>query len=332
MPEETFPPPEFSADEIAALRARMDTLVDCRALAADFREARTQKSEIELARLMAQYGIDGTKSLTDIEDDDLGDAYDVADEPEVHALRYVPVGMWTPADIHLMCIYQHGLDTTLWLAIDILKRDPLMEATHYETDLLAVVALRLSEGAIRPAPSGEMAITATSAAHRKAVAQAWRRFEDKCEQLDLDDDEVTDHHALVASGWRLPAPYPFRDTRDLLNDLAKAGEYLSPARVLFHAEGMVFYGYYRPRSGLEVIPATEIRDSRTREFLDRGDVFYFRRETRFVIIADGEGVRLRHFSESAVENWLGISFETPEAAMDYAVDMFGVTMTDWRRG
>jgi glycogen debranching enzyme len=77
------------------------------------------------------------------------------------------------------------------------------------------------------------------------------------------------------------------------------------------------------------MPRRDFEDSEIRAHLDAPDTFWFRRVTRFEIVPAGQGVRLRHFSQSAIENSHGIAFETADAAKDYARSEYGVAREAW---
>lgn len=63
---------------------------------------------------------------------------------KVHELRRKPVGELTPEDLRLLLGQQVGVDVLLPRALELLKRDPLIEGDFYPGDLLASV-LRLPQ-------------------------------------------------------------------------------------------------------------------------------------------------------------------------------------------
>ena len=56
-----------------------------------------------------------------------------------HALRKKPISQLEVADLRLLIGQDVGLPFSVPLALDILERDPLIEAEHYRGDLLAAV-------------------------------------------------------------------------------------------------------------------------------------------------------------------------------------------------
>lgn len=321
--------------QIEALRERMNTRVDCRALAETFINERPAPGRERLMRLADAYGIDGLKTLTDIENHDAGDAYDVADEPQVHALRYVPIGRWTPNDITLMLGYGHGACDALWLAIDVLEDCPLIEARYYEGDLLIeasrVASDRNAPDYPRRAPVRNrlFAILDTAMQHIRA------RFERTADDIDQAPEHRAAAWARLLSGGRAPEADPYHWIADYLNEMTKARDYLDPPSVLLEAEGTLTYAHYRPRSGLEIVPANALRNPDVSELLSNSRSFSFKRATRFEITTpqrdEEDGVRLRHFSDAAIENHLGIRFKNIDEAVGYARQLFGVADKAWRK-
>jgi hypothetical protein len=86
------------------------------------------------------------QSLDDIEGTTWGPAPEDATTlvAKVHELRRKPVGELTPEDLRLLLGQQVGVDVLLPRALDVLRRDPLIEGDFYPGDLLASV-LRLPQ-------------------------------------------------------------------------------------------------------------------------------------------------------------------------------------------
>jgi len=56
-----------------------------------------------------------------------------------HRLRQVPLDEFTPGDLRIMIGQDIGLQWLIPLALDVLEKDPLVEGTFYEGDLLVTV-------------------------------------------------------------------------------------------------------------------------------------------------------------------------------------------------
>ena len=330
MAEEKFEPIEYSPEEIREIRERMSQTVDARDLARRMIEARTRRPDAWADDIAKRFGFDPRQSLTEFEQFDAGDGHDVADEPEVHALRHVPMDHWTPNDVCLMLAYGIGVECALWLALDILSREPMIEARHFEGDLLLVAAQTLASGEAKDFGDADRAPALLRAALDDAHRDIWARFAVQADEQGLSDAEREEHRTRLSRGFAVREPGPFRATGRRLNRLAEALCMLDAPQVLATAAAEMVYAYYRPRRGLEIVPPADLADPEIRAHLEHEDTFYFRRETRFEIVAaEAGGVRLRHFSESAIENHHGLWFENEDAATGYAVDAFGVPPGAW---
>ncbi|MCO5057629.1 MAG: contact-dependent growth inhibition system immunity protein [Rhizobiaceae bacterium] len=176
MAEEKFEPIEYSPEEIREIRERMSQTVDARDLARRMIEARTRRPDAWADDIAKRFGFDPRQSLTEFEQFDAGDGHDVADEPEVHALRHVPMNHWTPNDVCLMLAYGIGVECALWLALDILSREPMIEARHFEGDLLLVAAQTLASGEAKEIGDADRATALLRAALDDAHRGIWARF------------------------------------------------------------------------------------------------------------------------------------------------------------
>lgn len=331
MPEEKFSKLEYSDDEIAALRDQMATVVDCRELAERMTGDRRPANPFRRRLLMHRFGIDADRTLTEIEGVDLGDTTLWADLADVHALRHVPLGHWSDGDIALMLVYGHGGPTVQGLALERLERQPLLEAAHYEGDLLVVTARRISAESSNADAVGQWMRKVMAEVLGATEQEIWTRFYAHCAELGLGGPDVGAARQRLSSGARPPAGNPFGDTGHALNMLAEATDLIAPARRLWVAEAELPYARYRKRMGVELMPRTEFSDPEIRAGLDAPDGFWFSRQTRFQIVEDGLGVRLRHFADSAVENWHGMAFETAEAARAHATWTYGVPQEAWEK-
>lgn len=321
--EDGFPILRFTPEEMAATRARMAEVVDCRALAETLLADRPTPSRDRLLELADAWGIDGTKTLTEIDGEDLGDANDVADEPEVHALRYVPVGRWLPGDIGLMLNYGHGVTIAAALAERLLRDDPLVEAQHYPGDLLQSFA-RMAEETRQMDALGDL----IAAAKR----QTWDLFETACNAAHLDDHARRESRNRLECGERSPpGQNPFLEVEGLLDIIAGVSDLVCPPTLLWLAQAKQLFAHYRPRKSIELVPLPDLDNADYRRTIADPETFKFRRDTRFAILHETSGgIRLRIFAESAVDHRHGIAFGTVEAAKAKALRDYGIAEEDWR--
>ena len=331
MAEAKFEFLEFTPEEIRATRERMSKTVDSHALAHAFMAQRTPRPAQWAQSFEGRFGFDPRRTLTELEGFDAGDGYDVADEPQVHALRRVPLTYWTAGDACLMLTYRQGIGFGLWLALDMLAADPMLEASHYPGDLLIAAAGLVGESGQPSAPSGETARGMLAGYTGKAEIDIWRRFEEKADRLGLSDTARRSERERIADSLRSEEERDqFWEIASNLNYLAEARATLTPPIVLRQAAAEMIYAVYRPRHGLEIVPRRDLDNPAIRAHLEKEETFYFRRGTRFEIVDAGDGaVRLRHFSQSAIENWLGIAFDSVDAAIAYARTEFGVAREAW---
>jgi hypothetical protein len=330
MAEEKFeflPPTE---EELRNLETRANTKVDSRVMAEQMVADRDARPASWIAAFEARFGIDPRRTLTELEEIDAGDGFAIHDEPEVHALRRVPLARWTAGDVQLMLTYRQGLQHAIWLAVPILESAPMIEAVHYAGDLLLMSAKVVATTDLTAAPSGETARIAIQSAADGAERSIWNAFDEQGRALKTSDADREAARQRLVEGHPFDAYDPFWETERSLNTLAEARDALSPATILGEAEAEMVYAVYRPRRGLELVPAYDLADPGVIASLDHPDTFYFRRETRFEIVAHGERVRLRHFSPSAIENWHGIGFAEEGEAIAFAQHRFGIAPTAWR--
>ncbi|MEM6762254.1 MAG: contact-dependent growth inhibition system immunity protein [Pseudomonadota bacterium] len=324
--EDGFPILRFTEEEMAKTRERMNTLVDCKALAREIMQQRPAPDPQLLASLAEEDGIDGTKTLTELEGNDMGDTHDVADEPLVHALRYVPLAQWSARDVALMLVYHHGVPQAAALAERLLRQDPMMEAEHYAGDLLTQFCATLSE-------------TGRTRAAEELVAlfeeRLWENFESVAAKAPISDDVRERERERLLHGRRAdPGKDYFLRTRRYLKQLATVQECLSPREVLAIAEAKQLFARYRQRKSVELVPLPDLDDPTYRAKIDDADTFKFRRDTTFTIVSDRltDGVRLVIHSASAIDHRLGVWCDSINAAKALALRDYGVTEEDWRHG
>lgn len=314
---------ETSPEQIARIRERMNTLVDCRALAQEMLEALPELDQALLEYLRDSHGIDGTRTLTELEKRDLGDTYDVADEPAVHALRYVPVVRWSPANVYLMLTYGHGEGVGMALAEWFLSKDPLIEAQYHSGDLLVAYS-SLACGAGR--------FDRVKALSLRYEEQIWRDFEALARSAGITGQDAEAQRVRLLHGRRSePGQNPFLDVEVKLPTLARLREDFEPVVTLATARVEQLYAPYRPRKSIELVPLTDLENPDYRKTIEDSETFSFHRDTVFSIVRDseGEGVRLRIFSESAIDHRQGIWFSSISTAKAEAKRDFGIGDEDW---
>lgn len=322
--EDGFPIYRPDPQVVARVRAQMETLVDCKQLAREMMADRAPPDPAALEALAQGHGIDGTKTVTEIEGEDLGDTYDVADETIVHALRYVPVGQWTPSDVYLMLAYGHGTAIAAALAEMLLRDDPLVEAQHYSGDLLAEFA--------RHADRTDRAET-MAALIAQSEASIWERFERTAAETGMNTEVRQAQRQRLHEGRRAAeGPDPFLDVDWDLNVLARVRDHIDPPDILAVAEVKQRFASYRPRKSVELVPLPDLEVEGYKVTLDNPDTFQFHRDTVFQIATDrsGRGVRLRIFAASAIEHAQGIWYADVASAEAAALDDYGISTDAWR--
>lgn len=283
---------------------------------------------MDQARLasLAAVGIDGNRTLTEIESADLGDGHQVGDEAETHALRHVPLGLWCASDIHLMLLYRHGGGTTLALALHVLEKDPFTEASHYPGDLLVTAARSAAENPILP--DGTVGRVAMGRILSPACNALRAGFEWRAQALELDEPAAEDAWRMLRDGLDA-ADRRFRNEADLFNRLDEARWYVAPAPVLLQATAELIYSNHA--GYLQIVRAEKLADPTVRAVLELPGAMWFRRDTAFSVVRTGKDeVRLRHLAPSAIENWHGIAFAEVDAALAHAEAKFGVARAAWR--
>lgn len=322
--EDGFPIYRPDPEALAKVQAQMDRLVDCQEMAREMIADRSPPSPDLLEALARDHGIDGAKTLTEIEGQDLGDAYDIADEPIVHALRYVPVGYWTPSDTYLMLAYGHGTAIAAAQAEMLMREDPLIEAQHYRGDLLGDFA--------KHAPVLDRVETAHTLIAR-GEAEIWAAFERIADSAGVSGDEREAHKRRLEEGRRAAAGRDhFLHVDQDLQTLARVRDLIDPPEVVAEAESKQRFANYRPRKSIELVPLPDLAVEEYRLALEHPDTFQFRRDTVFQIAKDrsGQGVRLRIFAASAVEHCQGIWYAGTREAEAGALQDYGIPADAWR--
>lgn len=90
---------------------------------------------------MPQEEIDQTRSITQLENDDWGDAPPGATHlvTTVHRLRHTPLEAFDAGDLRMLIGQNVAIDILVPRALSLLRADPLLTGTYYPGDLLAAV-------------------------------------------------------------------------------------------------------------------------------------------------------------------------------------------------
>ncbi|MEM7301697.1 MAG: hypothetical protein AAF468_11495 [Pseudomonadota bacterium] len=321
--EDGFPIYRPSEEELARTREQMNRLVDCRKLANEMMTSLPEADAELLAQLKSGHGIDGMMSLTEIEGEDLGDTYDEADEPIVHALRYVPVARWLPSDVRLMLAYGHGIDIGLLLAEWLLRDDVMLEAEYHSGDLLELFCgLAIGRGR-------RDRVEKLTARFENSI---WDKFQHIAKESDMDTATVEKQRVRLLNGVRSePGQNPFLKIERDLKTLANLKNDLWPPRVIAKARTKQLFARYRPRKSVELVLLPDLDVAEYRATINDPDTFKFRRDTDFNIVQEQNevGVRLRIFSASAMDHKQGIWFEDVAAAKAAALEDYGIGALNW---
>lgn len=108
---------------------------------------------------MPQEEIDQTRSITQLENDDWGDAPPGATHlvSTVHRLRHTPLAALDAGDLRMLIGQNVAIDVLVPLALPLLRADPLLTGSFYSGDLLAaVLELPGSYWAAHPAERAEV--------------------------------------------------------------------------------------------------------------------------------------------------------------------------------
>lgn len=308
----------------------MSDMVDCRDLAARMLAARPDV-DLELATgLATRFGIDATRTLTEIEGVDAGDAEDWGDLPDLHAFRYLPLAHLTPADVGLMVTHMESPGVVLPMARLLLERDPLIEAGHYPGDLLQGAARLVAEEAHgrslmvpAPLPPGAPGRAEIGALVDRALPRLRARLAERAAERGAGPDAVDAAWRRINEGPPLRDLEWFYTIDDMMNVVAEARAWLAPPRILRRARRRTLYSWPARRALFIVAPDDEVEEERTSRHS-------FRRDTVYEIAANGAGVRVLSRSPSAIEDWRGTAFGSVEAAAAFAEASFGVDPGWWR--
>ncbi|MPZ31041.1 MAG: hypothetical protein GEV13_08595 [Rhodospirillales bacterium] len=310
----------------------MPETINSHELARRFIAERPSRSAAWSDEIERRHGFDPRKTLTEISGDDAPDSEEAADYREVNALRRVPLDRWTPADILLVLTYDLGGRPCLWLALDCLAGNPLIEAGLQPCDLLVEAARSVSKLVATVDPETAAAKEAMLGVLDLTDSAIWQAFDDRSTELGATQADAALAKNLLVGGWdddEIAAWWPIVD---LLESAAEARALVKPPSVLGIAEAEMLYARYRPGRGIEMVPQGDIATPELRIRIDSGSTSSFRRVTTFDIVLDGArpGVRLRHRAQRPIENWRGIAFADIEIAMGFAESRYGVSRTAWR--
>lgn len=323
---------DVRADMKRAVRRRPSTPIPAETLAEELVRDRPRSSAEREKALKSRFGIDPDASLASMSNVRQKAESVFGNQPTASALRHVPIGRLTAADLAILLMHRESTARVIMLCVDMLSQDPLLEAQFYPGDLLKAAAERASTplGA-EEARSIQSLRNPLLALIAQGVVRTWDDFEADADRLRMSPDARQRHRRRIARGERQPENDPFWRTVDRLNLLAETRRFLEPLDIQFVAQSNITYARYRPMTGLEPVPVPDLLDKDISERLDGPDTFYFVRETEFVIArdVDRDGYRLHHYAHAATNNHLGIAFEEIADAKHYATANFGVAEELW---
>ncbi len=321
-------------DGTAGTRTEMtdEDRIDCRKLARALAAQRAPASPEMVAALRARFGIDPALTLTEIEGIDCGDAIVWGDLPDLHALRYIPLSLFTPADIELLLAHRESIGLMMPMARLVLESEPLIAAQNFEGDLLLTLCACVAGEAFDhpvhvPTPFPDEPPEERSWAMAlvdQAEASMWAAFAKAADGRN-EKEFVRARRAVCWGPPLLTTPW-YSPFDDLKNTLCEARAWLSPPRV--KARAVVNALYAVPRNGrLQIVPPEAFEDmSATAEHS-------FERPTVFEILTphDDEvpGVDLVSRAVSSIEDWRGTRCADVGAAMARAFELFGLPPALW---
>lgn len=309
-----------------------DKTIDCRQLAATLKAQRAEMPVERIKGLAERFGIDATRSLTDIEGIDYGNAEAWGDVPDMHALRYVPLSHFTPADIDLMLVHHESIGLMMPMARQTLEINPLVAAQNFEGDLLLTLCACLAAEAFPepvqvPTPfpaaaprSAGWALDLVDAAERTMWAAFARAADGRRE------GEFVKARKLISWGPPMAETPWFSRFDDIMNTIAEARAWLQPPRV--HARAVSEALYIVPKNAhLQIVPPeTFEREAQSAEHA-------FQRLTVFEILTPRDtivpGVDLVSRAVSSIEDWRGTRVPTVDRGIDLAMDLFGIPPALW---
>lgn len=306
--------------------------IDCRELARALVAQREPAHPEFVAALRGRFGIDAALTLTEIEGIDCGDAIVWGDLPDLHALRYVPLSLFTPADIELMLAHRESIGLLLPMARVVLEETPLIAAQNFDGDLLLTVCTCIAGEAFDypvhlPTPFSESPpVDAAWAGQLVDLGEAalWAAFAKAADGR----DEKEFVRARRAVSWGPPLTHTpwFSPFDDIKNTLCEARAWLNPPQA--KARAIVNAIYMVPRNGrLQIVPPELYADlAPTAEHA-------FERATVFEILTphDSEvpGLDLVTRSESCIEDWRGTRVADTRAGIAKAFELFGLPPALW---
>ncbi|MEO1206620.1 MAG: contact-dependent growth inhibition system immunity protein [Pseudomonadota bacterium] len=310
-----------------------EEIVDCHKLAQALTAQRAQADAAFLAALRTRFGIDPDLTLTEIEGIDFGDAVAWGDLPDLHALRYVPLSRFSPADVELMLVHRESIGLMIPMARLLLEASPLLAAQNFEGDLLLTVAACVAgEGFDEPVqvptpfPNGvkpegvDWALDLVDAAERQLWAEFARAADGRTEK------EFAQAKRIVSWGPPLMGMPWFSTYDDVMNTLAEARAWLKPPQV--KARAVVNALYVVPRNGrLQIVtPETYGQLADTAEHS-------FERATVFEIVTprdqDVPGLDLVNRAVSSIEDWRGTRVPDMDRGVETAMELFGLPPAIW---
>lgn len=306
--------------------------IDCREFARALAAQRIPAEPETVAALRSRFGIDAALTLTELEGIDCGDAIVWGDLPDLHALRYVPLSLFTPADIELLLAHRESIGLLVPMARLVLETDPLIAAEHFKGDLLLTLCSCVAGEAFdypvqvptpfpdEPPEERPWAIDLID----RAEASLWAAFAKSADGR----DEKAFVRARRAVSWGPPltdTPW-FSPFDDIMKTLCEARAWLTPPKV--KARAVIDAIYVVPRNGrLQIVP-----DEAYEEYASTAE-HAFQRATVFEILSphDGEvpGFDLVSRAESSIEDWRGTRVTDVTAGIAKAFELFGLPPARW---
>lgn len=305
-----------------------EDLVDCRAMAGEW-ASRRRPDPHWLSRL-ARLELDPNASLTDLESDDWGDAEPFGDLPDLHALRYVPLGLLDTEDLHTLLLWGGLTPYTARLALGCLEDDPLLGSGTLEGRLLEYSARALvgTDAPSSARSAGSMAFQARlEATYHKALARLHDKARDVARDNGLDPEGAI---AELEDGHRGRRLNPFSRIERTRQCLARTADYLWPREICLLAEADILF---RGNSRREHLPDRLARSGdRDLEDWDKSRFPDIVRSVRFEIVRTGPRFRLRFEANppTVLENRLGLPFDSVGAARQEAERRFGLPRDAWK--
>ncbi len=305
-----------------------EDLVDCRALADNW--ASRRRPDRQWQDRLARLELDPDASLTDLEDDDWGDAEPFGDLPDLHALRYMSLKLLTIDDLLTLLLWGGLTPYTARLALGCLEDDPLLGSGSLEGWLLeySARALVMTDAPSSARSAGSMAFQARlEATYREALARLHDKVRDVAQKEGLDPEGAI---ADMEDGHRGRRLNPISSLEKTRQSLARTADYLWPREICLQAEADILF---RGNNRYEHLPDRPARSGdRSLEDWDKSKFPDIVRSVRFEIVRDGARFRLTFEANppTVLQNRVGLAFDSVGAAREEAERRFGLPRDAWK--